>query len=78
MMIQIEFLNNEFLKKTNENITHLIDHEYIKNSFLFNKRFMQRSFYIFMIGKLGLLSMPLSQYIIGDNQFCHKTCTKLF
>jgi len=36
MMIQIEFFINESLKKTNENITHLIDHEYRENSLLFN------------------------------------------
>jgi hypothetical protein len=32
---------------------NLIDHEYIERFFLFNKTFMQKSFYIFMIGKFG-------------------------
>ncbi len=50
-IFQIEFLINEFFKKTNENILNLIHHEYIQVSFLFNKHFMQRSFYIFMIKK---------------------------
>jgi len=46
MMFQ-EFLINES-QKFNEQITNLIHHEYIKISFLFTRRFMQRSFYIFM------------------------------
>jgi hypothetical protein len=58
--MQIEFLINEFSKKINERIivedlidANLIDHEYIKRSFLFNRKFMQKNFYIFMIGKFG-------------------------
>jgi hypothetical protein len=30
-----------------------------------------------MIGKLGLLSMPLSQYIIGDHQFLSQDMHKV-
>jgi hypothetical protein len=55
--MQIEFLINEFSKETNEKIivddlidANLIDH-YIERFFLFNKKFMQKNFYIFMIGK---------------------------
>ncbi len=49
-MFLIEFVVNES-QKTNENNTNLIHHEYI-GSFVFNRRFMQRSkFYVFMIGK---------------------------
>jgi hypothetical protein len=58
--MQIEILINEFSKETNERITiddlidaNLIDHVYIKRSFLFNKKFMQKTFHIFMIGKFG-------------------------
>jgi hypothetical protein len=58
--IQIEFLINEFSKETNERITiddlvdaNLINHEYIERSFLFNKKFMQKYFNIFTIGKFG-------------------------
>jgi hypothetical protein len=32
------------LQKNNEKITNFFDHEYIGRSFLFNTRFMQRSF----------------------------------
>jgi hypothetical protein len=59
-MFLIEFVVNES-QKTNENNTNLIHHEYI-GSFVFNRRFMQRSkFYVFMIGKFWLPNMPLSQ-----------------
>jgi hypothetical protein len=59
-MFQIEFLVNEF-QKPNENIINLIPCEYI-GSFLFNRRFMQRSkFYIFMIRNFQLPNMSLSQ-----------------
>jgi hypothetical protein len=58
--MQIEFLINEFSKETNERITiddlidaNLINYEYIERSFLFNRKFMQKSFCIFMIGKFG-------------------------
>jgi len=58
--MQIEFLINEFSKKINERIivedlidANLINREYIKKSFLFNRKFMQKNFYIFMIGKIG-------------------------
>jgi hypothetical protein len=52
-MFQIEFLVNKS-QKPNENITNLIPREYI-GSFLFNRRFMQRSkFYIFMIKKISI------------------------
>jgi hypothetical protein len=44
----------------NENITNLIHHEDIERSFLFDKRFMERSFYIFMIGNFGISNMSLS------------------
>jgi len=32
---------------------NLINHEYIERSILFNKKFMQKYLYIFMIGKFG-------------------------
>jgi hypothetical protein len=48
MMFQIEYLINESLKKTNEQITNLINYEYIKGSFLINRRFMQRFIYIYI------------------------------
>jgi hypothetical protein len=52
-MFQIEFFINEF-QKSNENIKKKIDHESIKGSFLFNRKFMQiYKSYIFMIGKFG-------------------------
>ncbi len=58
--MQIEFLINEFSKEINERITiddlidtNFINHECIEKYFLFNRIFMQKSFYIFMIGKLG-------------------------
>ncbi len=56
--IQIEFLINELPKETNESIddwidASLINYEYIERFFLFNKKFMQKSLYIFMIGKFG-------------------------
>jgi hypothetical protein len=38
-----------------------VGHEYIKRSFLFNKRFMKGFFYISMITKFGLANMPLSK-----------------
>jgi hypothetical protein len=47
-------------KNNNEKIINFINNEYIKGSFLFNRRLMQRSLYIFMIAKLGLSNMPLS------------------
>jgi len=47
MMIQIEFLNNEFLKKTNENITHLIDHEYIKK-FIFIQQKIHAKIFLYI------------------------------
>jgi len=51
MVFQIEYLINESpIKKLIKRPKKLINHEYIKGSFLFNKNFMQRSFYIFMIG----------------------------
>jgi hypothetical protein len=49
-MFQVEFLSHESSKTTNENIINLIDREYIEGSSLFNKKFMQRSFYLFIIG----------------------------
>jgi hypothetical protein len=58
--MQIEFLINELKKTTNEWITiddlidaSLINYEYIERSFLFNKKFMQIFFCIFMIWKFG-------------------------
>jgi hypothetical protein len=48
------------LQNNNENIINF-DHEYIEGSFLFNTRSMQKSFYLCMIGKFGLLNMSLSQ-----------------
>ncbi len=56
--IQIEFLINELPKETNESIddwidASLINYEYIERFFLFNRKFMQKSLYIFMIGKFG-------------------------
>jgi hypothetical protein len=59
MIIQIDFLIMN-LQKINENITNF-NHEYIEGSSLFNRRSMQRSFYLCMIGKFGLLNMSLSQ-----------------
>jgi hypothetical protein len=59
MMFQ-EFLINES-EKFNEQIKNLIHHEYIKNSFLFTRRFMQRSFYIFMKRKIGTWNKLVSQ-----------------
>jgi hypothetical protein len=56
MMFQIEYLIHEYFLKTNKNITDLINHEYIKRLFSFNRRFMQTSFYTFMIKKFGLLT----------------------
>ncbi len=54
--MEIEFLINEFFKETNERITidnlidaNLINHEYVQKCFLFNRKFMQKSFNIFMI-----------------------------
>ncbi len=44
-----------------------VGHEYIKGSFLFNKRFMTRSFYISMIAKFGLSNMSLSKYFINNH-----------
>jgi hypothetical protein len=60
--MQIEFLINEFSKKINERIiiddlidANLIDREYINKSFLFNRKFMQKAFHIFMIGKIWIV-----------------------
>jgi hypothetical protein len=55
--MQIEFLINEFFLKINERITidDLIDSEYINKSFLFNRKFMQKAFHIFMIGKIWIV-----------------------
>jgi len=55
MMSQIEFLINDSQKRTNEKITNLINNDYIEWSLLFNKIFMQRFFYIFMIGKIRIV-----------------------
>jgi hypothetical protein len=46
------------LQNKNENITNF-DHDYIEGSFLFSTRPMQKSFYLCMIGKFGLLNMSL-------------------
>jgi hypothetical protein len=51
---------------TSKRITNLINHEYIKGSFLFNRKFIQRYFYRFIIGNFGLLNMSLSQLIVGN------------
>jgi hypothetical protein len=66
MMFQIEFVINKS-SKISENITNLIDHEYIERSFLLSRLFMPRSFRIFMIGKFGLLNMPLCQKIVSNH-----------
>jgi hypothetical protein len=55
MMSQIEFLINNSQKRTNEKITNLINNEYIEWSFLFNKIFMEKLFYIFTIGKIRIV-----------------------
>lgn len=55
---------------------NLINHEYIEGSFLFNKIFVQMAFYMFVVKKLGLSNMPLSQQIVINHSFCHETCTK--
>jgi hypothetical protein len=47
--------------KTNENITNLMNHEYIERTFLFNRRLMQRFLNIFVIGNFLLSNMLLSQ-----------------
>jgi len=60
-----------------EKIKNLINHEHIKGSFLFNKIFMQRAFYMFVVKEFALSNMPLSQQIVANHSFCHKTCTKL-
>jgi hypothetical protein len=49
-MVGIEFLINVFSKKVNEKITKLIDHEYVRGSFLFNIKLIQMSFNKSMIG----------------------------
>jgi hypothetical protein len=77
MMFQMEFAINGS-SKTSEKITNLIDHEYIKRSFLLSRLFMPRYFCIFMIGKFGLLNMSLSQKIVSNHWFCQKICTNLF
>jgi hypothetical protein len=64
MMFQIECLINEYSKTPNENITNFIDDEYIKWSYLFNKKFMQILCYIFMITKFGLFNVSLLLTII--------------
>ncbi len=75
MMFQIECLINEYSKMPNENITNFIDHEYIKSSYLFNRKFMQSFCYIFVITKFRLFNMSL---LLTTIDFCHKTCTKSF
>jgi len=55
MMSQIDFLINDSQKRTNEKITNLINNEYIEWSFLFNKIFCKRFFYIFMIGTIRIV-----------------------
>ncbi len=64
MMFEIDFLIKKFPKKSTENISSLIDHEYIDGLFLFNKRFMQSSFYIFMNEKFGLPNMPYLNWLL--------------
>jgi hypothetical protein len=59
MMFQTKCLINESLKTPNEKITNFIDHEYIKWSYLFNRKFMQMFCYIFMITKFGSFEMSL-------------------
>jgi hypothetical protein len=44
-------------------MTNLIDHEYIEGLCLFNRRFMQRSFYVSFIRKFGLLNMDYLQFV---------------
>jgi hypothetical protein len=58
------------LQNNNENIINLIHHEYIQVSFLFNKSFMQRSFYIFMIKKNWIVKHAIILVHCGmfDNQ----------
>jgi hypothetical protein len=56
--MQIKFLISYFSKENNERITinDLIDanqSRIYRKIFLFNKKIMQKSFYIFMIGKFG-------------------------
>ncbi len=38
-------------------MTSLINHEYIKGQCLFNRKFMQKTFYVYFIRKIGLLNM---------------------
>jgi len=63
---------------TSTRITNLINHEYIKRSFLFNRKFIQMFFYIFIIGKFGLLNMSLSQLIVGNRLILSQDMRKIF
>jgi len=64
-----------YFLKNNEKIKKLIDHEYVKGSFLFSKRFMQMSFYKSIIGNFKSSNI---KYILSNYWLCYKTCTKLF